>query len=91
MYTEEQAKTKWCCESRNRFCQAGDYAAENRFCQAGDYAAENRFCQAGDYIHQKTASWQNCIASDCMKWRWAKLSHKGFQMGYCGLAGRDEG
>jgi len=79
MYTEEEAKTKWC--------------PMVRVSDGVGYAAENRFCQAGECKHDYTATWHNCIASDCMMWRKEYLGRTENQdvfgkNGCCGLAGQ---
>lgn len=54
MHTEQEAKTKWCCEART----ATDFLPN------GNAIAFNR-CPDGSYGKETT-----CIGSQCMAWRW---------------------
>ena len=78
-------------QARRKWCpQAMSYASH-----LGGHAAVNRRHDTGE-------PWQdcNCIASDCMMWRWAEQGHDAGDMpgtgvhpstGYCGLAGKPDG
>lgn len=87
MWTEQEARTKWCPESRTHVGTLEGIVAVNVWPIDGnggrDLAMLNE-CR--------------CIASDCMAWRWADKAgadaagkpnyYPGHWKGYCGKAGR---
>jgi hypothetical protein len=89
--TEDEAKTKWCPFVRHSDDSGGSF---NRGMFPGDATNKGR----------TNDCWQcNCIASQCMAWRWDQtrwmLEHDdrgmlmrppkdGVPRGYCGLAGK---
>lgn len=71
MFTEEQAKEKWC-----PFARCAMKGEEDKWYVNGI----NRWpLAAAD--HQ---TGPKCIASECMAWRWKNTLH---ERGHCGLAG----
>lgn len=77
--TETEAKTKWCPHMRQPACMPDGTSVAVNFLPA-DNGPDSR---------------GNCIASECMAWRWAKRDSFGDTIGegrsttegYCGLAG----
>jgi len=89
--TEEQAKTKWCPMTRLEGNEEGPF---NRMA----FSLKRWFKWECTSPYQENAA--NCIASDCMMWRWQRtperakemgrkaLSHEYYEEdGYCGLTG----
>lgn len=76
--TEEEAKTKWCPQSRYAFANG---------------ATGNRGGGQADDAYPPLVSATRCQGSACMAWRWLpsfSVSGKEIQgstKGYCGLAG----
>lgn len=76
MHTEEEAKTKWCPETRHT--------------NKDENPANNKF-----HTVISPQSWNCCIGSQCMHWRWddksVRKATEGFDVkvvGYCGLSGK---
>lgn len=87
MYTEEEAKVKWCPMGRVSASSEGDTQG----------TTINRMDN-----HVGTVDFTNCLASSCMMWRWVMLCngndtlqhptriipiYEQTEKGYCGLAG----
>lgn len=68
MFTEEEAKKKWCPMSRKE-----SYGVSGE--STGSYNRDD-----GNV---------DCIASDCMMWRWKEAAMDVSGEGFCGLAGKD--
>lgn len=77
MLTEEEAKTKWCPQSRPVFPRVEDcgYQTGNR----------NSVADGDSQIMPQSS----CIGSACMAWRWIADGYPS-DGGFCGLAGRPE-
>ena len=92
MYTEDEAKQKWCPKAR-----VADYNAADK--NSPVLAATNRHAgvktgkDGKPRILRKNAM---CIASQCMAWRWGRLTRLGTdrvidpRQGYCGAFGKPE-
>jgi hypothetical protein len=77
MYLEEEAKTKWCPMVR-KFISGGS----SEIPSFGDAFALTSYNRG-----QKNNL--NCLASECMMWRWCYDSMGETPIkGYCGLAGK---
>ena len=75
MYTEEEAKTKWCPFVRYSVENASKWKrAINRWVSVNDMQLNPEPC--------------HCIASECMVWRWDTDDGYPAKEGYCGLAGK---
>ena len=75
MMTEEQARKKWCPHVRHE----------------GNSVTFNRGTAHGPLNDHpgNVGTLCNCIASDCMSWRWDHDANRDFrERGYCGLAGK---
>ena len=88
MFTEQEAKKKWC--PHVRVSDGEHYAAENRFCQAGKVSLpeHSKVMLPED---NEGINWDRCIASGCMMWCWEdnqKLKGGEGSQGFCGLAGK---
>jgi len=80
--TEEEARKKWCPQVRITLIESGPSPSHNRVCMEG-----NTYNAIG----------ANCIASECMMWRWGSKFETGEEQedlrqmdekstkGYCGL------
>ena len=82
LLTEEQARGKWCSETRVVGATAKDgtiISAYNRITTDKETTLAPALCR--------------CLASDCMKWRWDE-GGRNFgadpSRGWCGLAGKPE-
>ena len=74
MMTEAEAKKKWCPRAR---ITAGVH--EFNPISHGPAAITNR-CD--------TPTMTDCLASECMAWRWEDIARRKPIDGYCGLAGK---
>ena len=82
MYTEDEAREKWCPFAR--IIQVVPAVAENKGRERGlagfitSEASYNRVSMATDWdedglsVTRKQMTPCRCIASECMSWRWAK-------------------
>ena len=88
--TPEEARTKWCSEVRIGLVITDSPGARPTVNAVNRYVATTA---AGKLVDKGVAQNANCIADDCMKWRWApkpqadKLNADHAPHGYCGLAG----
>jgi hypothetical protein len=80
LLTVEAAKTKWCPKVR-LFA-----AAETQQFSTTGFNRVLKISEDGTVI-VAVAGGCNCLASDCMMWRWSPTVP---QNGYCGLAGTTE-
>lgn len=82
--TEDEARKNWCPESRGKLNGSLFAVIGN----ATDQLSDDVLDQIGTDIGES----DNCIASDCMAWRWqwheVKGTHKDPKQGYCGKAGK---
>ncbi len=101
MHTEEEAKTKWC-----PFARIAAIATLNGTAAPTNIPTYNRLLRAFEDNSAKDIrdTSCNCIASECMAWRWTDwqkeiIAAGGYDqtekpteqpMGYCGLAGKLE-
>ena len=99
MYTEEEAKTKWCPFARAAFEWLGKETDPTR--PIGP-PIDQRVLSASVNRGSGLSEPCRCIASECMAWRWIYTDHfthvgtgetkggKRSELGYCGLAGKSE-
>ena len=85
MYTEDEARTKWCPLARRMLTDASHALAED---PGHGIGSANR---VGIDAHNADPK---CIASDCAAWRWLPANYDELgevtRQGYCGAFGRPE-
>lgn len=84
MFTEEEAKTKWCHERNNRYQLiniAGLIAASLAI------TVEDKETALDQVLKNQDTESPACIASECIMWLWKDDPRF---LGYCGLTRRNE-
>ena len=84
---ESNACLMWCPFSRVRTGKAQSDEARNDPITDDAYVATSSFNRLAQEDEVTRISGVECVAGDCMAWRWAS-DEEGETKGYCGLAGR---
>lgn len=88
IYTESEAKEKWCPHARVAFLGGVGNKVSVSMRKAVERDPDGLTRGDRDYIESQIKDC-NCIVSACSQWRWFDDSRQN-RRGYCGLAGKPD-